>query len=174
MGVKLRLPSRWLRRRLGHASFRGQRLTRSGCHKHWPDGAGNLALGHAWRRSRHLRLHPCLRPRGRTILQRAVAEIAWLHHATSCACMQNSAVDPHRVKDHGELSCHRHQGAFAPFRSRQPIAPCLERRWLGRFVITACMIGSSESWSLNSTPLGARTKRARPSLASLAHKRVSR
>jgi hypothetical protein len=68
-----------------------------------------------------------------TILQRAVAETSVV---TLCGLLrlhaELSAVDPHRVKDHGELACDRHQGAFAPFRSRQPTAPCLERRRLGR------------------------------------------
>jgi hypothetical protein len=33
----------------GHASFRGQHLKMPGCHKHWSDGMGSLALGRAFR-----------------------------------------------------------------------------------------------------------------------------
>ena len=41
-------PSCWLVTRVGHASFRGQHLMVSGCHKHWSDGMGSLALGRAF------------------------------------------------------------------------------------------------------------------------------
>jgi hypothetical protein len=39
--------------------------------------------------------------------------------------MQNSVHDPHGVKDHGELTSDRHQGAFAPFGSLHPAAHAL-------------------------------------------------
>ena len=36
-----------------------------------------------------------------------------------------SAVDPHRVKDHGELASDRHQGVFAPFDLASRVAHAL-------------------------------------------------
>jgi hypothetical protein len=125
-------PCGWLVTRVGHASFRGQHLMVSGCHKHWSDGMGSLALGRAFAAQQTYAASPMP---SSTWADEPAESGSWDCLVRSCGGLlrlqaELGAVDPHRMKDHGELAGDRHQGTFAPLRPRQPVAPCLERRSL--------------------------------------------
>lgn len=74
----------------GHASLRSlvAPVQRSRCTHAWDQGLESLALGRAWGRSRHFRLHPSRRPRG-TIRPGSSGGWVSAHAAASDPCRKS-------------------------------------------------------------------------------------